>query len=99
MASSQKNTNFAPAFAQSLSKKSYLICCVVTIKQFNLLQNIKLQGLDAKKMYTVKETNLMPGKVSELECNGKQYSGDYLMKIGLNVFTAQDGTSHVLVFE
>ena len=51
------------------------------------------------KMYTVKETNLMPGKQSDLECNGKQFSGDYLMKIGLNVFTAQDGTSHVLVLE
>lgn len=62
-------------------------------------QNVKLQGLDAAKMYTVKETNLMPGKQSDLECNGKQYSGDYLMKIGLNVFTAQDGTSHVLVLE
>ena len=62
-------------------------------------QNVKLQGLDAAKMYTVKETNLMSGKQSDLECNGKQYSGDYLMKIGLNVFTAQDGTSHVLVLE
>jgi hypothetical protein len=62
-------------------------------------QNVKLQGLDAAKMYTVKETNLMPGKQSDLDCNGKQYSGDYLMKIGLNVFTAQDGTSHVLVLE
>lgn len=62
-------------------------------------QNVKLQGLDAAKMYTVKETNLMPGKQSDLECNGKQYSGDYLMKIGLNVFTAHDGTSHVLVLE
>lgn len=48
---------------------------------------------------TVKETNLMPGKQSELECDGKQYSGDYLMKVGLNVFTAQDGTSHVLTLE
>ena len=62
-------------------------------------QNVKLQGLDAAKMYTVKETNLMPGKQSDLECNGKQFSGDYLMKIGLNVFTPQDGTSHVLVLE
>ena len=61
--------------------------------------NVKLQGLDAKKMYTIKETNLMPGKASELECNGKQYRGDYLMKVGLNVFTAQDGTSHVLTLE
>ena len=62
-------------------------------------QNVKLQGLNPAKVYTVKETNLMPGKTSELECDGKQFSGDYLMKVGLSVFTPQDGTSHVLVFE
>ena len=41
----------------------------------------------------------MPGKKSDLECNGKQYSGDYLMKVGLNVFSQADGISHVLVLE
>ena len=60
---------------------------------------VKMQGLDADKVYTVKETNLMPGKESDLECNGKQYSGDYLMKVGLNVFGQTDGISHVLVLE
>ena len=39
-----------PAFAQSLSKKSYLICCVVTIKQFNLLQNMDLIKLQKKHL-------------------------------------------------
>ena len=63
------------------------------------VMNVKMQGLDADKVYTVKETNLMPGKESDLECNGKQYSGDYLMKVGLNVFSQTDGTSHVLVLE
>jgi len=63
------------------------------------VMNVKMQGLDADKVYTVKETNLMPGKKSDLECNGKQYSGDYLMKVGLNVFSQTDGTSHVLVLE
>ena len=63
------------------------------------VMNVKMQGLDADKVYTVKETNLMPGKDSDLECNGKQYSGDYLMKVGLNVFSQTDGTSHVLVLE
>ena len=63
------------------------------------VMNVKMQGLDADKVYTVKETNLMPGKESDLECNGKQYSGDYLMKVGLNVFGQTDGTSHVLVLE
>lgn len=63
------------------------------------VMNVKMQGLDADKVYTVKETNLMPGKESDMECNGKQYSGDYLMKVGLNVFSQTDGTSHVLVLE
>lgn len=63
------------------------------------VMNVKMQGLDADKVYTVKETNLMSGKESDMECNGKQYSGDYLMKVGLNVFSQTDGTSHVLVLE
>ncbi len=61
--------------------------------------NVRLQGLDPMKVYTVRETNLMPGAKSHLECNGKQYSGDYLMKIGLNVLTANEGSSRVLVLE
>ena len=61
--------------------------------------NVRLQGLDSMKVYTVRETNLMPGAKSHLECNGKQYSGDYLMKIGLNVLTANEGSSRVLVLE
>ena len=63
------------------------------------LRNVKLQGLDARKVYTVRETNLMPGAKSWLECDGKQYSGDYLMKVGLNVLTANEGSSRVLVLE
>lgn len=50
------------------------------------VMNVKMQGLDADKVYTVKD-DLMPGKELDLECNGKQYSGDYLMKVGLNVFS------------
>ena len=34
----KENSLLCTAFAQSLSKKSYLICCVVTIKQFNLIK-------------------------------------------------------------
>lgn len=49
---------------------------------------IKLQGLDPMKKYRIKEINLMPGVTSELAENGKVYSGDYLMKIGIDAFTA-----------
>lgn len=63
------------------------------------LTNVRLQGLDPDRTYTVRETNLMPGKKSELACDGKQYSGDYLMKVGLSVFTPRTGNSHVLILE
>lgn len=47
---------------------------------------VRMQGLDPVKMYKVEEINLMPGLHSDLEENGKTFSGDYLMKVGLNVF-------------
>ena len=60
------------------------------------LQPVRLQGLDANKRYKVEEINLMPGARSSLKDNGKVYSGDYLMKIGLNLFSAGHLKSHVL---
>lgn len=47
---------------------------------------VKFEGLDPHKMYKVEEINLMPSAQSTLEANGKVFSGDYLMKVGLNVF-------------
>ena len=57
---------------------------------------VKLQGLDPMKMYKVEEINLTPGKKSRLEANGKTFSGDYLMKVGLNVFTGGQAQSRVV---
>ena len=60
------------------------------------LMAVKLQGLDPYKMYKVEEINLMPGVASTLEANGKVFSGDYLMKVGLNVFGYAATQSHVI---
>ena len=60
------------------------------------LMAVKLQGLDPHKMYKVEEINLMPGVASTLEANGKVFSGDYLMKVGLNVFGYATTQSHVI---
>lgn len=57
---------------------------------------VKLQGLDNRKMYKVEEINLMPGTKSELKANGKVYSGDYLMKVGLDVFSIKATNSKVI---
>lgn len=59
------------------------------------LSAVKLQGLDSAKNYTVTEINLETGKVSEAPCNGRQYSGDYLMNVGIDILSANEGVSHV----
>jgi len=57
---------------------------------------VKLQGLDAKKMYKVKEINLMPNSKSSLAANEKTYSSDYLMKVGIDAFTTNQAFSRVI---
>ena len=57
---------------------------------------IKLQGLNPEQMYKVEEINLMPGVASTLDVNGKIFSGDYLMKVGLNAFTTTNANSRVI---
>lgn len=49
---------------------------------------VKLQGLEPMKRYRIQEINLMPGQKSTLPEDGMVYSGDYLMKIGLDALTA-----------
>lgn len=62
------------------------------------LVRVKLQGLDPMKKYTVKEINLMPGTESTFVQNGKTFSGDYLMKVGLDIFSYTHNTSMVVEF-
>ena len=57
---------------------------------------VRLQGLNPNKMYRVKEINLMPGANSSLPDNGKLLSGDFLMTVGLNLFTTQQLNSRVV---
>ncbi len=60
------------------------------------VRKVRLQGLDAARLYRIEETSLMPGAASELPFNGQTFSGDYLMKVGVGVLTAQEGHSCVL---
>ena len=59
-------------------------------------QAVRLQGLDTNRTYLVKEINLMPNTTSSLSCDGQRYTGDYLMKVGLMVLSAYEGSSRVL---
>ena len=59
------------------------------------LYPVRLQGLDPNKFYKIEEINLMPGTSSAFSANGQVFSGDYLMKAGLRLFTAKHLDSHV----
>jgi alpha-galactosidase len=60
------------------------------------MHRVKLQGLDPARSYRVEEINLMPGTTSTFEQNGMTFTGDYLMKHGLDLFTYDRNTSRVI---
>ena len=80
-----KSKNMAVLFAYDLSPRFQ-----------EKLHTVKLQGLNPEKKYKVKEINLMPDTESKFVQNGKVFTGDYLMKVGLDVFTYHHNTSMVI---
>ncbi|MBT1689272.1 alpha-galactosidase [Fulvivirgaceae bacterium PWU37] len=56
---------------------------------------VKLKGLDPAARYTVREINLLPGTSSPLRSDAV-YSGDFLMKVGINPQLSTSRTSVVL---
>lgn len=59
------------------------------------IEPVRLDGLDANKQYRVKEINLYPGSKSSIDTE-RIYSGDFLMKIGINPNVNLRRTSVVL---
>jgi alpha-galactosidase len=58
-------------------------------------QPVKLKGLRADKSYKITEINLYPGTKSLIDSE-KIYSGDFLMKVGINPIVTAQRTSVVL---
>ncbi len=60
------------------------------------LMRVRLKGLDRNIKYLVREINLMPGAKSSFAQNDKTFTGDYLMKVGLDLLSAEHNTSMVV---
>lgn len=58
--------------------------------------HVCLEGLDANRQYKVCEINMMPNASSSLNGNDRIYSGDYLMTVGLDIFTGNKLNSRVI---
>ncbi|MDY3267072.1 MAG: alpha-galactosidase [Phocaeicola sp.] len=96
LVSPYKSNHMAVNYVSKDKNKAVLFAYDIHPRFQEKLMNVKLQGLDANKMYKIEEINLMPNTKSRLSANGKIYSGDFLMKVGLEVFGLAQTQSHVI---
>jgi len=94
-----KENRVALMYVDSAKSQAVIFHYNLNTRYGEQFDRVKLQGLDAEKRYKVEEINLMPGAKPATQYHGKVYSGDYLMKAGLqmNAGRVQPLTSTVLV--
>lgn len=83
-------------YVDGSADKAVLFAFDINPRYAELTQPVRMQGLDAAAEYRIEEINLVPGTKSGLECNGQSYSGDYLMKVGVPIFSSNKIKSYVL---
>lgn len=86
----------AMMYVETGGKKSVLFTFDMHPRYAEQMQPLRLDGLDADKKYELKEINMLPEAKSRLSCHGKTYSGEYLMKVGIPVFSSRHTVSHVI---
>ncbi len=76
--------------------KSMLFSYSLHPRTFGQFSPVRLLGLDPDKNYRIEEINKMPNGRSRFMAEGKTFSGDYLMKIGLSLPNNSDLTSAII---
>lgn len=89
------STHTATMYASRDKSKAVLFAFDLFPRYREHNSNIKLRGLDPARKYSVKETDRMDGKDKNLGT----FSGDYLMNIGLPLFTGAKMNSRVVLIE
>ena len=72
-------------YVSEQQNKAVLFQYFTTPRRKNIFTRVRLQGLAPQRNYRIREINLYPGTKSNNPENEKQYSGEYLMSIGLNI--------------
>lgn len=81
-------------YVNTEKNKAVLFSYTLNPRYGEFFQKVRLQGLDATKMYKVEETNINL-RQTFME-SGKVFSGDFLMKVGLEVSANNSLNSVVL---
>jgi alpha-galactosidase len=96
LSSPYESDHAAVMYVETSGKKSVLFTFDMHPRYAEKTLPLRLAGLHPDKKYELKEINLLPKTNSRLSCNGKTYSGDFLMKVGIPVFSSQHTVSHVI---
>ena len=96
LVSPYEGNHMAVNYVNDNQQKAVLFAYDIHPRYKEPLQKVRLQGLDATRNYKVTEINLMPGHASSLAENGKVFSGDYLMKVGIGAFSQDSQHSCVV---
>lgn len=96
LVSPYESNHMAVNYVNADARKAVLFAYDLYPRYQEKLLPVKLQGLDPHKRYKVEEINLMPEVESTLPANDKVLSGDYLMKVGLDVLGFTAMRSHVI---
>jgi len=83
-------------YTNESKNKAILFAYSLHPRAFNQYSAVRLLGLDANKNYKLEEINKMPNSRGRFVADGKTFSGDYLMKIGLQLPNNGDLTSAVI---
>lgn len=60
---------------------------------------VKLNGLDPSKNYKLTEINMISNAESSLNCDQGIFSGDFLMTVGVDLFSSNELKSHIVKVE
>jgi alpha-galactosidase len=96
LTSPYEGNHAAVLFVGAEAKKAVLFAFDIHPRYAEPTDVLRLSGLNAATQYEVREINLLPGARSHLRCHGRTYSGDYLMKVGIPVFSSAQTLSHVI---
>ena len=96
LASPYEGEHAALLYADSAASHALLFAFDMRPRYAETTQLLRLRGLHPDKRYEIKEINLLPNTTSRLQCHNRIYSGDYLMKAGIPVFSAAHTVSHVI---
>ncbi len=94
LVSPYEESRAALMYVNDAKEKAVLFCYTLDAYRENITNPVKLQGLNPDKTYQVKEINIMPGSRGYRQPE-QEYSGDYLMKIGLNIRSFMGLSSNV----